>query len=299
MPCPRLQPAAQRKKKPRGVVRNAPGRGKPFRVELAFALGNENTFVRSPLLQNLFGWCPLLRWGSNKHLFVPRFRVAADKIQMFVPRFRVGERKYICSLPAFALGKQQTNVRSPTLRLGDENTNVRSSLLCWGTKIQMFAPRFCVWATKIHLFGRRFCGGERKYICSLPAFAPGKLHPDGFSQKTRGVLPVLACFLSKRAAFCLPRRVFCQNAPRFPRLGVFSAKTRGVFLVSAHFLPKRGTFSPPRSIFRENGGWGYRNRQPPMFAAPWLPRGGGRFSYSTELRRCCRHQVRRRQRLCS
>ena len=52
--------------------------------------------------------------------------------------------------------------------------------------------------------------------------------------------------------FFPPRRVFCQNAGRFPRPGVFSVKTRGVFLVPACFLLKRGAVFSTRCVFRQN-----------------------------------------------
>ena len=117
------------------------------------------------------------------------------------------------------------------LRPGGKNIFVRSPLSRWGTKIQMFVPRFRA--------------GEATNICSFL---------------------VSAHFLRKRGTFCSSSRVFCQNAPRFPRLGVFSRKTRGVFhatkhfprkrrgvlLVTACFHGKRGAFCSPRRVFRQN-----------------------------------------------
>ena len=52
--------------------------------------------------------------------------------------------------------------------------------------------------------------------------------------------------------FYSSKRVFCQNARRFPCPGAFSAKTRGVLLVSACFSSKRAAFSSPRCIFCQN-----------------------------------------------
>lgn len=50
-------------------VENAPGRGKPFWVLPAFALGEHHPFGFLEKLrrdkENLFGWKPLLRWGST------------------------------------------------------------------------------------------------------------------------------------------------------------------------------------------------------------------------------------------
>ncbi|MBD5427713.1 MAG: hypothetical protein HDR39_00010 [Treponema sp.] len=50
-------------------VKIASGRGKPFRVVAAFALGEHhpNGFSAKSRRddKNLFGWCPLSRWGST------------------------------------------------------------------------------------------------------------------------------------------------------------------------------------------------------------------------------------------
>ena len=174
----------------------------------AFALGNENTFVR----------CPLSRWGTKIHLFAPRFCVGERKYKCSLPAFASGRRKYKCSFLAFALGNENTFVRCPLLRRGGQNTNVRSLLLRWGSNKHLFVPRFRA----------------------------------AFSAKPRGILPVTAHFCKKRGAFSSSRRIFRQNARRFPRLGVFSAKTRGVLLVTACFLLKRGTFCSPRCVFCQN-----------------------------------------------
>ena len=295
---PALAAGGAAQKKPRGGVRNAPGRAKPFRVELAFALGKQqtfvrssfsrrggqNTFVRSPTLrlgdENTFVRSLLSRWGSDKHLFVPHFRVAADKIQMFVPRFRVGERKYICSLPAFASGRRKYICSVAAFAVGNENTFVRCPLLRRGSSTRTSFRKKCFGTSKTFPGAAHFCAGEappervfvkitpgrRKPFRVMPAFAPGKLHPDGFlskmlrdKQNLSGWCPLSRWgsstrtgFRKKRGAFCPSQRVFRQNAGRFLRLGVFSAKTRGVFLVSACFLPKRGTFSSSRRVFYQN-----------------------------------------------
>ena len=128
-------------------------------------------------------------------------------------------------------GGKNIFVRSSLSRRGGENTFVRCPLSRWGTKIQMFGRRLCVAADKIHLFAPHFRAEEATNICSFL---------------------VTACFLSKREPFSLPRRVFCQNARRFPRHGVFSVKTRGVLPVTACFLSKRAAFCLPWRIFAKN-----------------------------------------------
>ena len=52
--------------------------------------------------------------------------------------------------------------------------------------------------------------------------------------------------------FFLFRRIFTENAGRFPHPGVFSDETRAVLLVTAYFPQKRGAFSSTRRIFRQN-----------------------------------------------
>ena len=52
--------------------------------------------------------------------------------------------------------------------------------------------------------------------------------------------------------FFLFRRIFTENAGRFPHPGVFSDETRAVLLVTAYFPQKRGAFSSSRRVFCEN-----------------------------------------------
>ena len=126
--------------------------------------GGENTFVRSSLS----------RWGSDKHLFAPRFRVGERKYKCSFLVFASWRTKYICSVSAFALGNENTNVRSSLSRLGDENTFVRSSLSRWGSNKHLFVARFRAGERKYICSLPDFVSGRRKYICSVAAFALGK-----------------------------------------------------------------------------------------------------------------------------
>ena len=201
-------------------------------------------------------------------MFAPHFCAGERKYKCSLPAFASGRQKYKCSLPAFASGRRKYICSVAAFAVGNENTFVRCPLSRWGSSTRMGFRKKCFGTSKTFPGGARFRAGEappeRVFVKNasgqakpfrvMLTFTPGKLHPNGFLQKTRRVLPVSACFLSKRAAFCSSRRVFRQNAGRFPRPGVFSAKTRDVFLVSACFLPKREPFSSSRRIFCQNAG---------------------------------------------
>ena len=131
--------------------------------------------------KNLFGWCSLLHWGSNKFLFVAHFRVR--------------EAKNFCLLLTFALGGQQIFIFC--------------SLSRWGSSKFLFvacfrvgeATNFCLLLTfalgkhlptAFFLSWRIFCQNARRFAC-----------PDVISAKMRDVLLALTYFLRKRGTFSL------------------------------------------------------------------------------------------------
>ena len=68
-----------------------------------------------------------------------------------------------------------------------------------------------------------------------------------------GRFPRLGAFSAKtRRVLLIPARFQQKHAPSFAHPGAFSAKTRGVLLVSACFPQKRGAFSSPRRVFHQN-----------------------------------------------
>lgn len=75
--------------------KNASGRQKPFRVELAFTLGKHHPFGFSAKScrgnENLFGWNSLLRRGSTTRLGFLQKCVGTTKTFSGGTRFRVGE----------------------------------------------------------------------------------------------------------------------------------------------------------------------------------------------------------------
>ena len=136
---------------------------------------------------------------------------------MFVARFRVREAKNFCLLLTFALGGQQIFIFC--------------SLSRWGSSKFLFVACFRVGEAKNFCLLLTFALGGQQIFYFLLTFMLGKRHPT---------------------AFCLPLRIFRENARRFRCPDIFSAKTRDVLLALTHFLQKRATFCLPRRVFCKN-----------------------------------------------